>query len=114
MIIIILLVFYGYRPVSYDLSVGSVSNRDIYAHRSFVDTYQTEYEAFIMTAFNQGQNPFSMVHTMCITKEKEGYRRHNDTVRAQYYPSLYEAVQDYHQGRAHTMYVLAIGNIREQ
>ena len=76
--------------------------------------YQTEYEAFIMTAFNQGQNPFSMVHTMCITKEKEGYRRHNDTVRAQYYPSLYEAVQDYHQGRAHTMYVLAIGNIREQ
>ncbi len=47
MVIIILLVFYGYRPVSYDLSVGSVSNRDIYAHRSFVDTYQTEYEAVI-------------------------------------------------------------------
>ncbi len=47
MVIIILLVFYGYRPVSYDLSVGSVSNRDIYAHRSFVDSYQTEYEAVI-------------------------------------------------------------------
>ena len=47
MVIIVLLVFYGYRPVSYDLSVGSVSNRDIYAHRSFVDTYQTEYEAVI-------------------------------------------------------------------
>ena len=47
MIIIILLVFYGYRPVSYDLSVGSVSNRDIYAQRSFIDTYQTEYEAVL-------------------------------------------------------------------
>ena len=47
MVIIILLVFYGYRPVSYDLSVGSVSNRDIYAQRSFVDTYQTEYEAVL-------------------------------------------------------------------
>lgn len=46
-IIIVLLVFYGYRPVSYDLSVGSVSNIDIYAQRSFVDTYQTEYEAVI-------------------------------------------------------------------
>ena len=46
-LIIILLVFYGYRPVSYDLSVGSVSNRDIYAQRSFVDTYQTEYDAVI-------------------------------------------------------------------
>jgi len=47
MVIIILLVFYGYRPVSYDLSVGSVSNIDIYAQRSFVDTYQTEYEAVL-------------------------------------------------------------------
>lgn len=47
MLLIILLVFYGYRPVSYDLSVGSVSNIDIYAQRSFVDTYQTEYEAVI-------------------------------------------------------------------
>ena len=46
-LIIILLVFYGYRPVSYDLSVGSVSNRDIYAQRSFIDTYQTEYDAVI-------------------------------------------------------------------
>lgn len=46
-LIIILLVFYGYRPVSYDLSVGSVSNRDIYAQRAFIDTYQTEYDAVI-------------------------------------------------------------------
>ena len=47
MCLIILLVFYGYRPVSYDLVVGSVSNIDIYAQRSFVDSYQTEYEAVI-------------------------------------------------------------------
>ena len=47
MCLIILLVFYGYRPVSYDLGVGSVSNIDIYAQRSFVDSYQTEYEAVI-------------------------------------------------------------------
>ncbi len=47
MFIIILLVFYGYRPVSYDLPVGSVSSIDIYAHRSFVDTYQTNYEAVL-------------------------------------------------------------------
>lgn len=44
-IIIILLVFYGYRPVSYNLSIGSVCNRDIYAPRSFIDSYQTEYRA---------------------------------------------------------------------
>lgn len=44
-VLVILVVFYGYRPVSYDLSIGSVSNRDIYAQRSFVDSYQTEYDA---------------------------------------------------------------------
>lgn len=45
--IIIMLVFYGYRPTSYNLNVGSVCNRDIYATRNFVDSYQTEYEAVI-------------------------------------------------------------------
>jgi membrane-associated HD superfamily phosphohydrolase len=47
--IIIMLVFYGYRPTSYNLNVGSVCNRDIYATRNFVDSYQTEYEAVIAT-----------------------------------------------------------------
>ena len=46
-VIIILIVFYGYRPVSYNLSVGSVCSTDIYAPRSFVDTYQTEYNALV-------------------------------------------------------------------
>lgn len=45
--ILIMLVFYGYRPTSYNLNVGSVCNRDIYATRNFVDSYQTEYEAVI-------------------------------------------------------------------
>ncbi len=46
-LIIVLIVFYGYRPVSYNLSVGSVCGTDIFAPRSFVDTYQTEYNALI-------------------------------------------------------------------
>ena len=46
-VIIILIVFYGYRPVSYNLSVGSVCTTDIYAPRSFVDSYQTEYNAIV-------------------------------------------------------------------
>ncbi len=46
-VLISMMIFYGYLPKSYNLSVGSVSNSDIYAKRSFVDTYQTEYEAVI-------------------------------------------------------------------
>ncbi len=72
--------------------------------------YEKDYDAFIMTAFNEGQNPFSMVHTMCISKEKQGYCRHNDSVRLKYYEHLYDAVTDYRGGRGHAFCVLAIGN----
>lgn len=39
------LVFIGYRPDSYNLEVGNICNTDIYAGRTFIDTYQTEYNA---------------------------------------------------------------------
>lgn len=32
----------------------------------------------ILTSFNRAHNPFSMVHTMCITKEDGHWIRHND------------------------------------
>ena len=43
--IVVMLVFYGYRPVRYSVEVGSICDADIYATRTFVDTYQTEYNA---------------------------------------------------------------------
>ncbi|MCR5149018.1 MAG: hypothetical protein K6C35_08660 [Eubacterium sp.] len=33
---------------------------------------ERKYKTFIFSSFNQGQNPFSMIHTMCITKEELG------------------------------------------
>lgn len=42
---IIFLVFYGSLPVSYDYEVGSIATQDIYAPRTFADTYATEREA---------------------------------------------------------------------
>ena len=42
---IIFLVFYGSLPVSYDYEVGSIANQDIYAPRTFADTYETERRA---------------------------------------------------------------------
>lgn len=46
-VLIVLCVFYGFLPKKYDLSVGSVSIDNIYASRSFVDNYQTEYDATV-------------------------------------------------------------------
>ena len=44
---VILLVFYGSLPVSYDYSVGSIANQDIYAPRTFADSYETERRAIV-------------------------------------------------------------------
>ena len=72
---------------------------------------QNDYDTFLFTAFNRGQNPFSNVHTMCITKEKDGYQRHNDYEKEQYYATLYDTIQTYHGGRGHAICVIAVGNI---
>lgn len=45
--LLVVIVFYGYRPINYDLSVGSICSKDIYANRNFIDSYQTEYDANI-------------------------------------------------------------------
>ncbi|MBR6880017.1 MAG: HDIG domain-containing protein [Clostridiales bacterium] len=54
--IAVAIVYYGYRPPSYDLNVGSVCDRDIYAQRTFVDSFQTEYQA--VTAKNNAGSVF--------------------------------------------------------
>lgn len=43
--LLILITFYGYLPESYDYKIGSVATTDIYAPRSFVDSYETESKA---------------------------------------------------------------------
>ena len=44
---VIFLVFYGSLPVSYDYEVGSIAGQDIYATRTFEDSYETERRAII-------------------------------------------------------------------
>lgn len=45
MALAILIVFYGSLPESYNFQIGSVSDSDIYATRTFVDNYETELKA---------------------------------------------------------------------
>ena len=44
---IIFLVFYGSLPVSYDYEVGSIAGQDIYATRTFADSYETQRRAVV-------------------------------------------------------------------
>ena len=99
------------------------------------ESFEKEYSVFVFTTFNKGQNPFSMVHTMCITAEdqsdssvkagttdnsdasavdeasKKGilkYQIHNDYEGSKCYDSLYEAVMGYNEGKGHPLYLLAV------
>ena len=44
---IVFFVFYGSLPVSYDYVVGSIANQDIYAPRTFADSYETQRRAIM-------------------------------------------------------------------
>lgn len=44
---IVFLVFTGSLPTSYDYEVGSIANQDIYAPRTFADSYETERRAIV-------------------------------------------------------------------
>ena len=70
-----------------------------------------DFTAYLFIAFNEGQNPSSMIHTMCITGEIDNdrrvYVRHNSG-NMQLYPDLYEAVTDYNGGKGHAISVIGV------
>ena len=68
---------------------------------------QKDNRTFIFTAYNKKHNPFSMIHTMCVTKEKNKYVLHNGTGR-ETYSDLAEVVVNYNKGLGETIYLLCI------
>ena len=70
-----------------------------------------DYSAYLFMAFNEGQKPSSMLHTMCITKENDNdgsvYVRHNSG-NMKHYPDLYGAVTDYNGGKGHALFVIGV------
>lgn len=67
-----------------------------------------EYRAYIFSSINDKASVSSGVHTMCITKEREGYRRHNDYAKPEFYPTLEEAVAAYNGGKSRCISLIGI------
>lgn len=101
-----------------------------------------KFKTFIFTTFNEGHNPFSMIHTMCITKEIKGgntagmqkpdsndqqirnilddknvdnsvFQIHNDYEGSKCYVSLYDAVTGYNGGKGHPIVLMGVGRSDE-
>lgn len=72
------------------------------------------FDAFILSAFNVGYNPFSMLHTVFIEKKsRDGFRIHNDYEGGKCYSSLYAAVKGYNDGRCGPIYILGIKKVKK-
>lgn len=74
---------------------------------ALLDEKDSEETLCILTSFNKGQNPFSMVHTMCLTKERGRWIRHNDG-GARNCGSLKEAVFGYNSSLSHPIQLIFI------
>lgn len=59
-----------------------------------VDRLEKEYDTYVFMSFNDSKNVTNMIHTMCITKEAEGYFIHNAYSNT-FYESLFDAVKNY-------------------
>ncbi len=70
--------------------------------------WESEYSVFLLTSFNRGYNPFHMVHTMCISREKDGFIRHNDYRPRTPLKSLKEGVYGYNDGESRPICLLAV------
>jgi hypothetical protein len=73
-----------------------------------LSAWEKEYDVFLLTSFNRGYNPFHMVHTMCISHEKDGFIRHNDYRPRTPLKSLKEGVYGYNEGESRPICLLAV------
>ena len=79
-------------------------------HTGAIQAFTGTNETFLFMAYNDASSLRAMIHTMCITKEPEGYRRHNDFSALKYYPTLQEAVESYQNGRSRALFVMAVSS----
>lgn len=62
-----------------------------------VDRIEAEYETYVFMSYNNSRNVADMIHTMCITKEKEGFFIHNSFSAPKFYETLFDAVIKYNE-----------------
>ena len=70
-----------------------------------------ENAAYILTTYNDKNHLTRMIHTVCITKEEDGFVIHNDYEGTKSYPSLADAVYGYHLGQGKPIVVMLVKEV---
>lgn len=89
--------------ISNDIANGNNAENTIY---NFVENNRS----FIIMSYNNAGTIRDMIHTMCITKENDNFRIHNDYEGSKYYPSLSLAVNGYKNGNSRVILIIGIKN----
>ena len=83
--------------------------------KSITSKYGNQYnnfinkcDSYIFMSYNNARTIRDMIHTMCVTKEGENYRIHNDYEGAKYYPTLADAVNGYKGGNSRMILIMGI------
>lgn len=64
--------------------------------------------AVIIVMYNDNHSIWGMIHTMCLTKENNGFRLHNDYEGCRWYPDIQSAAEGYRNGRGRLLWIMGI------
>ncbi len=70
--------------------------------------FEEGFDSFILMSYNNARSIRDMIHTMCITKEDDHYKLHNDYEGAKCYKTLKAAVDGYMGGRSRMILIIGI------
>lgn len=62
-----------------------------------VDEIEHNYTTYIFMSFNNAKDVNNMIHSMCVTREKEGFFIHNSFAAPKFYGTLFGAVVKYNE-----------------
>ncbi len=65
-------------------------------------------DTFVLTMYNDAHNVFAQVHTVCITKEDNGYAVHNAGIHGKRLITLYDAIGASHGGKGRPILLTGI------
>ncbi len=89
-----------------DYETKMISGEDINSKN--IDKLNQEYDAYIITTFNEKDNIMKQVHTMSITRLGKKYKMHNDYEGNKEYNSLKEAIYGYRKGSGEPISIIGI------
>ena len=110
------LVLGGFFGTATDIIVSYLKDKGLYTeelwghaiNRTRTEQLTKDYDAFVLTMYNDADNIFAQVHTVCITKQGTKYAVHNAGMPGRRFLSLYEAIRGAHKEKGKEILLVGV------